>query len=118
MGRFRFILWLAYWYSQSEFFEFEWDAGNSEKSVNKHEVSIEEVESLFELRLGVPLGHQVTPPTEEERLCVIGPVSSGKMISVVFTLREGRVRPISSRPASRRERRTYEKVRKIAQRIR
>jgi uncharacterized protein len=113
MGQFRFILWVAYWYSQSESFEFQWDAGNSEKSEKKHGVAIEDVESLFELQMGVPLGRQVSPATEEERLCIVGPVSSGKMVSVVFTLREGKVRPISSRLASRKERKLYEEVRKI-----
>ncbi len=33
------------------------------------------------------------------------------MISVVFTIRDGRVRPISSRIASRKERKLYEEVR-------
>lgn len=118
MGQFQFILWLAYWYFQETSFDFEWDQSNSHKSAKKHDVSIEEVESLFELKLGVPIGRQISPPVHEERLCIVGPTQEGRMISVVFTLREGRVRPISSRPASRKERRDYEKVRKTTQRIR
>ncbi|MEO5970332.1 MAG: BrnT family toxin [Bdellovibrionia bacterium] len=118
MGQFKFILWLAYWYIQAESFEFEWDSGNSTKSIQKHGVTQDEVESLFELKLGVPIGHQVSPPIAEERLCLIGPSLNGKMISVVFTLREGRVRPISSRIAGRKERQLYEEIRKTTQRIR
>lgn len=53
--------------------------------------------------MAVPIGWQVSPEVDEERLCVVGPAISGKFISMVFTLRDGRVRPISSRIASRKE---------------
>ena len=91
MGQFKFVVWLAYWDLQNETFDFEWDSANMTKSSIKHGVSLDEVESLFN---------------------VVGPAISGKFISVVFTLRDGRVRPISSRIASRKERRLYEEVRK------
>ena len=117
MGQFKFILWLAYWYLQSETFEFEWDGGNSSKSNSKHGVSSIEIEEVFELKFAVPIGRQISPEVDEERLCIVGPTSTGRMISVVFTLRDGRVRPISSRPASRKERKLYEEVRKTLERI-
>ena len=110
MAHFKFIFWLAYWYLQSDLFEFEWDRGNLNKSLNKHDVSPDEIESVFELKLAVPLGRQVSPPVDEERLNLVGPSSEGRMISVVFTLRDGRVRPISGRDASRKERKLYEKA--------
>lgn len=109
---FKFALWLAYWYLQNELFEFEWDTGNLTKSSRKHGVPPEEVESVFDLRTAVPLGRQITPEVEEERLCVVGTLMNGRLISVVFTLRDGRVRPISSRTASAKERKLYEEVRK------
>lgn len=112
MGQFKFVVWLAYWYLQNETFDFEWDSANTTKSSTKHGVSVDEVESLFALKMAVPIGRQVSPEVDEERLCVVGPAISGKFISVVFTLRDGRVRPISSRIASRKERRLYEEVRK------
>lgn len=112
MGQFKFAVWLAYWYLQSEKFEFEWDSGNSSKSKDKHGIDIEEVESVFHIRDGVSLGRQISPPVLEERLCVVGPAYTGRMLSIVFTLRDGRVRPISSRLASRKERNLYEEVRK------
>jgi uncharacterized DUF497 family protein len=112
MGQFRFILWLANWYLESEAFEFEWDQGNLAKSSVKHGVPREEVESVFELKQAFALGRQVSPPADEERLCIVGPSTEGKLISIVFTLRDGRVRPISARPASKKERRVYETVRK------
>lgn len=112
MARFKFIIWLAYWYLQSKSFEFDWDSGNISKSAAKHGVSAYEVESVFELRLAAPIGEQISPIVPEERLCIVGPSASGKMVSIVFTLREGKVRPISSRMASRKERREYDKIRK------
>lgn len=117
MGQFKFILWLAYWYLQSETFEFQWDRGNASKSKTKHGVSSDEIEEVFELKSAVPIGRQVSPEVDEERLCIVDPTSEGKMISVVFTLRNGKVRPISARPASRKERTLYEEVRKTLERI-
>lgn len=118
MGQFKFVLWLAYWYLQNETFEFEWDHGNSTKSSTKHGVNASEVESVFTLRMAVPIGRQISPEVDEERLCVVGPSFNGKFISVVFTLRDGRVRPISSRPANKKEKQIYEEVRKTLERIR
>ncbi len=110
MGQFQFILWLAYWYEQNEFFEFEWDSGNIAKNSIKHGVNMEEVETVFVYRLAVPIGRQVSPEVDEERLCIVGPSSEGRLISIVFTLRDGRVRPISARVASKKERSLYEKT--------
>lgn len=112
MAQFKFILWLAYWYIQTEIFEFEWDSGNVSKSTIKHGVSTDDVESVFSLRMGAPIGRQISPSVDEERLCIVGPCQDGRLLSVVFTTRDGRVRPISSRMASRKERRVYEEIRK------
>lgn len=117
MAQFKFILWLAYWYLQNDDFHFEWDHGNSTKSLLKHGVTKLEVESLFFLKLGATIGRQISPPVDEERLNIVGPTDNGRMISVVFTLREGTVRPISSRPASRKEKLLYEKIRQTLERV-
>ena len=118
MGQFRFILWMAYWYFHSKKFDFQWDAGNIKKSLIKHGVDVLEVESVFELKLAVPIGEQVSPPVKEQRLCVVGPSHLGRLVSVVFTFRDGKVRPISSRVANKRERIAYEKIRKETETIR
>lgn len=87
------------------------------KSQVKHSVGLDEVEAVFSLKMGVPLGRQVTPEVDEERLCIVGPSFVGTMISVVFTLREGHVRPISARNASRKERRLYEEIRQALEKL-
>lgn len=88
MGQFKFVLWLAYWYLQKDSYEFEWDTGNSGKSNKKHGVPIEEVQSVFELKLAAPMGRQISPPVQEERLCIIGPSDKGRFLSVVFVLQK------------------------------
>jgi uncharacterized DUF497 family protein len=112
MAQFKFLLWLLYWYVQTDVFEFEWDKGNLVKSLLKHGVNKEEVESLFDLKLSVPIGKQTAPVVNEERYCILGPSLKGHVLSVVFSLRDGRVRPISARPASRKERIIYADLRK------
>ena len=118
MGQFKFLLWLAQWYLNSRTFEFDWDKGNLSKSLKKHGVDPIEVESAFLLGLGIPIGGQISPIVDEERFCLIGLTQSGKYISIVFTFRGRRVRPISSRPANKKEKMLYEEVHKTLKRVR
>ena len=59
------------------------------KSEVKHGVTPEEIESVFDLKMAIPLGRQALPEVEKERLCIIGPDSCGRMLSVVFTRKAG-----------------------------
>jgi len=117
VAKFKFILWFAYWYLQAEDFAFEWDKGNSSKSLKKHGINCDEVESVFDHKLAAPIGSQYSPEVEEERLCLLGPSNQGQLLSIVFTLRDGRIRPISCRVTNKKERLLYEKVRKTLERI-
>lgn len=110
MAQWEFVEWLLYWIQETSYFEFEWDTGNSAKNFNKHGVSIVEVESVFRLGLALPLGIQVSPIVDEQRLGVIGPTLEGRFLQVAFVLRHGRVRVISVRPAHRKERIRYEEI--------
>ena len=118
MATFLPVEWLFHWLLEISSFEFEWDKGNASKSLLKHDVRPQETEEVFLGRTAVPLGIQIEPSVNEERICIIGPTWNERLLSVVFTIREGRVRPISSRPANRKEKRIYEKVCKVSQRIR
>jgi uncharacterized DUF497 family protein len=88
--------------------EFEWDEGNRTKNAAKHAVRTEEAEEVFTLGQAAPLGIQVSPIVDEERLGIVGTTSGGRILHVVFTLRDGKVRPISARPAHKKERELYE----------
>ncbi|HAM36447.1 MAG TPA: hypothetical protein DEB40_08050 [Elusimicrobia bacterium] len=108
MAKFRFVEWLLLWLQETSNFEFEWDDGNRTKSAKKHSVTTIEAEEVFLLGQAAPLGVQVSPPVPEERLGIIGPTSQGRILHVVFTQREGKIRPISARPAHKKERCLYE----------
>ena len=118
MAKFRFVEWLLNWLLETPEFQFEWDAGNRSKSSAKHGVSTDEVESVFRVGLAVPLGVQVQPKVNEERLGLVGPTTTGKMLAIAFTLRDGKVRPISARAAQKKEKEAYEQIlRKITERV-
>jgi len=108
MAKFKFVEWLLLWLQENSHFEFDWDEGNRTKSATKHSVRTEEAEEVLTLGQAVPLGVQISPLVHEERLGVVGATSEGRVLHVVFTIRDGRVRPISARPAHKKERELYE----------
>jgi uncharacterized DUF497 family protein len=108
MAKFKFIEWLLLWLQESSRFEFDWDEGNRTKSATKHSVRTEEAEEVFTTGQAAPLGVQISPAAPEERLGIVGTTSGGRILHVVFTLRDGKVRPISARPAHKKEREFYE----------
>lgn len=118
MAQWEFVEWLLIWLLETPHFEFQWDQGNRTKSASKHGITTEEAEEVFKSGSALPLGIQIKPLKEEQRLGIVGPTFSGRLLQIAFILREGRVRIISVRPAHRKERRQYEEtLRKIAQGI-
>mgnify|MGYP003394216993 CR=1 FL=1 len=87
--------------------EFEWDKGNSNKSWQKHKISLQEAEQVFESERFIILD-DISHSLFENRKLIIGPSSSGKLLSAIFTIRRHRVRIISVRPSARKERKIYE----------
>ncbi len=110
MAQWEFVDWLLFWIVETSHFEFEWDVGNSTKSAKKHGVETQEIEAVFRSGLALPLGIQVSPPANEQRLGIVGPAMNGKILQVAFALRERRVRVISARAANKKERKQYEEV--------
>ena len=118
MAKFKFVEWLIFWLQETLQFQFDWDEGNSAKSAAKHGVTTEETEEVFELGQAAALGVQVSPSVSEERLGIVGVTAAGRILHVVFTLRAGKVRPISTRPAKKDEREYYEAyLREISKRV-
>ncbi len=89
---------------------FQWDRGNWRKSELKHGVAIAEAQEVL---LNEPLC-QVDPrhSDDEQRYVALGTTSEGRRLFVSFTIRRNRVRVISARPMSRKERAIYEEVQK------
>lgn len=85
---------------------FEWDEGNVEKSWRRHGVRASECEEIF---FNQPLLVQDDPEhsIREPRFLALGKTHAGRCLFVVFTQRGERIRVISARDMSRRERRSY-----------
>ncbi len=85
---------------------FEWDEGNVEKNWEKHRVSYLECEEVF---FNQPLLVQEDEihSKSEPRHYVLGITKGGRHLFIVFTIRQNKIRVISARNMSRRERRIY-----------
>jgi uncharacterized DUF497 family protein len=87
--------------------EFTWDPDKAAANLAKHEVSFEDASTLFRN----PLAKVLPDPThsqQEQRSLIIGHSADGRLLLVVFTESGDRLRIISARDASARERREYE----------
>lgn len=86
---------------------FEWDPGKAADNERKHGVSLDEAATAF----GDPLSLTIPDPDhseQEDRFILLGETFRGRLVVVVHTDREDRIRLISARLATRSERRTYE----------
>jgi uncharacterized DUF497 family protein len=87
---------------------FDWDDGNVEKNWTKHAVRFTECEEVF---YRAPLVAPAPAPARrgpgEERFVARGETALGRLLSIIFTFRGDRVRVISARDMSRRERQEY-----------
>lgn len=88
---------------------FEWDAGNRDKSALKHRVTNEESEEVF-FDPHKRIIQSVLHSSSEERHVLLGRTREGRFLAVVFTMRGHKVRVISARDLSRRERKLYEEA--------
>ena len=86
---------------------FEWDEGNLLKNWEKHRVAAAECEQVF---FGRPLMTRTdTERSEEEtRWYALGVTDAGRRLFIVFTVRQKRLRVISARDMSRRERKVFD----------
>ena len=87
---------------------FDWDEGNLLKNWEKHGVTAAECEQVFFNR---PLLAQpdLRHSDSEVRFYVLGRSDSGRRLFLAFAVRADRVRVISARDMSRKERRSYER---------
>ena len=87
--------------------QFEWDPAKAARSLAKHRVSFDEASTV----LGDPLAGTILDPRHsggERRFIAIGRSTSQRLITIAHAEREDRVRIISARRATRRERKHYE----------
>lgn len=87
--------------------DFEWDSSKETENKAKHGVTFAEATEIF----GDHLSSTIADPDhseDEERFVIFGRTSRGKYLVVAFTERGARIRIISARPMTRRERGAYE----------
>jgi len=88
--------------------EFEWDDEKASSNLKKHDVSFEEGATIF----NDPLLATIVDPDHsehEERYISMGISVQGRLLVVIHTERDERIRLIGCRKATNIERKTYEK---------
>lgn len=87
---------------------FDWDKGNIDKNWKKHKVHFKETEEVFfnkPLKIFKDTGHS----HKEDRFASLGMTNNRRELHIVFIIRNQKIRIISARNQSRKERRLYEK---------
>lgn len=90
---------------------FDWNKGNIEKNVDKHNVTNKETEEIF-FNKSIKVFEDIKHSQVEERFVALGVTNKRRKLYIVFTIREECIRVISARDQSKKERRLYEKERK------
>ena len=83
--------------------EYEWDEENT-KHLAAHQVTRAEFEQLLN---NDPLDLQYQVIGHEERYRSVGVTKTGRVLSVVWTIRNGKVRAITAFPASLSDRKAF-----------
>ncbi len=87
--------------------EFEWDENKARRNLKKHGVSFGEAISVFSDSLAITIPDPLHSE-EEDHLVTVGESLRRRLLVVVFTDRHNKIRIISARVATRRERKDYE----------
>ena len=82
----------------------EWDPDKAASNLKKHGVDFADAATVLSDDLAVTILDDLS---DEERYVTIGSDALGRVLVVVYTWRGDRVRLISARTATRRERRQY-----------
>ena len=87
---------------------FEWDAGNIDKNWERHAVTQGECEQIFFNR-PILIAPDPKHSDRERRYAALGQTTAGRLLTLVFTIRDDQICIISARDMSRRERSRYER---------
>jgi uncharacterized DUF497 family protein len=89
--------------------QFEWDEAKARGNLRKHGVAFDEAATAFFDALSVTIPDP-DHSEAEQRFLLIGTTLRGRVVVVAHTDRGSRIRIISARRATRRERANYEKA--------
>jgi uncharacterized DUF497 family protein len=85
------------------YIDFEWDANKAETNIHKHGLDFKDAARMFYASHTMPVS---VIRDNEERYQITGEVE-GRVITVVYTQRNGKIRLISARAARSNERKKY-----------
>jgi uncharacterized protein len=88
--------------------EFDWDEGNRLKNWRKHKVNYLEIEEVF-FNKPLLLNEDIAHSDKEKRFQCLGKTNQDRKLFISFTVRKNKIRVISARDQSQKERRVYEK---------
>jgi uncharacterized protein len=98
--------------NQETFYHFEWDATKARSNEQKHDVTFDEAASVFLDPLALTV-YDESSSNDEERWFTLGFDARGRLLAVAHTYQmtgtaSARIRIISARKATKRERNYYE----------
>ncbi len=85
---------------------FQWDDGNKDKNWLKHKVTNYECEQIF-FNQPFIVNYDSKHSDTEQRFYALGQTDLGRKLFVVFTIRNKKIRIISARDMSKKEREIY-----------
>lgn len=88
---------------------FIWDKGNIDKNWLKHKVKNSECEEIFFDERKIIL-KDTFHSKKEKRFIILGKTRKNRLLFIVFTKRDNKIRIISARTINKKERRLYEKT--------
>lgn len=86
---------------------FEWDIEKAKRNLKNHRVSFDEASTVFSDTMSLTI-HDPLHSHEEDRFVIIGNSYKNRLLLVVHVERGNRIRIISARKATRKEKKQYE----------
>src|SRR3972149_5638753 len=86
---------------------FEWDTDKARKNIKIHGVSFDEASTAFKDTLSLTI-YDPLHSSKEDRFILIGNSCKNRLLVIVHTEREDKIRIISARKTTKNERKQYE----------
>ncbi|MGA2263127.1 MAG: BrnT family toxin [Acidobacteriota bacterium] len=83
--------------------EFDWDPDNL-KHIARHGITPKEAEEAVLIE---PLGADVQPHESEQRVLCFGRAKSGRLLTILYTERRGKIRVVTAYEMTRQQQRMY-----------
>lgn len=90
---------------------FDWDAGNSSKNKIKHKVDDKECEEVF-TNQPIRIFDDQIHSKNEKRYGALGKTNRARKLVIFFTVRNNKIRIISARNQSQKDKKIYEEIEK------